>query len=55
MVETELISYFISFLVISLFVFRLLVSHFSEDQLDRYEYYRRSGFSRSTMKKVGLT
>ncbi|XP_075248878.1 transcription initiation factor TFIID subunit 11-like [Convolutriloba macropyga] len=31
---------------------QLLVSHFSEEQLDRFEYYKRSGFSRGSMKKV---
>ena len=37
---------------LKLLLFRLLVSHFSEEQLDRFEYYKRSGFSRATMKKV---
>merc|ERR1711894_267648 len=41
-----------SLIVVINLLYRLLVSHFSEDQLDRFEYYKRSGFSRSNMKKV---
>ena len=34
---------------------QLLVSHFTEDQLDRYAMYRRAAFPKTTVKKIMQT
>lgn len=36
-------------------LFRVLVSNFTEDQLDRYEMYRRSAFPKAAIKRLMQT
>ena len=34
---------------------QVLVSHFTEDQLDRYEMYRRAAFPKAAIKRIMQT